>query len=141
MESLKELNKWENNDGAPVSHYDYLLLPRHWLHQRSLVVDLECISSSCFLRDVVQGSFPNCNKRKCAHPDDVYTKNGYIHRSVLENCLVCAPHNGYIYSVSGFLDGMDGNSLLRLSDGEFKTYKSYYKTRCVFLFHFCHLLK
>lgn len=129
VNSLKGLYKWERNDDVNVSHCDYLLLPRHWLCESSLVVDLECTSSASFLRDVVQGSFSICNKRKCVHQDDVYTKNGFLHRSVLENCLVCTPHNGYIYSISGFLDGMNGNSLLRFSDGEFKSYKSYYKMR------------
>uniref|UniRef100_A0A803KMM7 Uncharacterized protein n=1 Tax=Chenopodium quinoa TaxID=63459 RepID=A0A803KMM7_CHEQI len=128
VESLKGLYEWEKNVDVPVSHYDYILLPRQWLHRSSLI-DLECISSASFLRDVVQGSFSNCNKCKCAHQDDVYTKNGFLHRSVLENCLVCTPHNGYIYSISGILDGMNGNSYLSLSDGTLKTYKSYYKMR------------
>uniref|UniRef100_A0A803L442 Uncharacterized protein n=1 Tax=Chenopodium quinoa TaxID=63459 RepID=A0A803L442_CHEQI len=128
VESLKGFYKWEKNVNVPVSHYDYILLPRQWVHRSSLV-DLECISSASFLRDVVQGSFSNYNKRKCAHQDDVYTKNGFLHRSVLENCLVCTPHNGYIYSISGILDGMNGNSYLSLSDGTLKTYKSYYKMR------------
>lgn len=143
VESLKGLFEREKNDSMPVSHHDYLILPRHWLHRSSLVSDLERITSASFLRDVVQGSFPNCNKRKCPQPkkkDEVYTKNGFLHRSVLENCLVCTPHNGYIYSISGFLDGMDGNSLLSLSNGEVKTYKSYYKIRYVSFF-ICNLLK
>ncbi|KAL2941463.1 Endoribonuclease Dicer-like protein 2 [Bienertia sinuspersici] len=126
VESLKGLENWENDD-VDVSLYDYLLVPHQWVHQNSLA-DWECNSSASFLRDI-QSSFTICNKRKCVQQDDVYTKNGYLHRSVLEKCLVCTPHNGYFYSISGFLDGLNGNSFLSLKDGEFKTYKSYFKMR------------
>lgn len=132
VKSLKALNEWEKNDDSHISFIDYLLLPCHWMRQSSFV-DLECIRSTSLLGDVVQDSLLSIHKRKYfnnVHDDYyIYTKNGILPRSVLENCLVCTPHNGYFYSVSGFLDGMDGKSHLKLRDNQQKTYTSYYKTR------------
>jgi len=126
METLEGLKKWEKNKNGHFSRYDYLVLPCRWLSGRSCI-DWNSISSVSFLKNEVQGSLANCNNR-CGL-GHVYTKNGYVHCSLLEKCLVYTPHNGYIYCVLGFLDGMDGNSLMRRRDDELITYKRYYKMR------------
>ncbi|XP_074263161.1 endoribonuclease Dicer homolog 2-like [Silene latifolia] len=126
-EELKELFKWDKDIDMPGSHYDYLLLPCQRLHQSSSI-DWECIFSASFLSNDVGVSFNRLNI-ETHHCENVYTKNGYIHPSVLQNCLVCTPHNGYIYCVSGFLDGTNGNSLLTVKDGEIITYKMHYQVR------------
>ncbi|KAH9620604.1 hypothetical protein KSS87_015515 [Heliosperma pusillum] len=124
---LKDLFKWDKDNDMHGSHYDYLLLPCQWLQQYSSI-DWECIFSASFLSNNV-GVSSNSVNIETPHCENVYTKNGYIHPSVLQNCLVCTPHNGYIYCVSGFLEGMNGNSLLSVKDDEIITYKKYYEVR------------
>ncbi|XP_074292771.1 endoribonuclease Dicer homolog 2-like [Silene latifolia] len=124
---IKELFKWDKDIDMNGSHYDYLLLPCQWSHQSSSI-DWECIYSASFLSNDSAVSIKSV-KIETDHCENVYTKNGYIHPSVLQNCLVCTPHNGYIYCVSGFLDGMNGNSLLSVKDDEIVTYKKYYQVR------------
>ncbi|KAK9673492.1 hypothetical protein RND81_12G170800 [Saponaria officinalis] len=126
-DSVAGLFKWEKSGDTHEAHYDYLLLPCHCLHQISSI-DWDCIYSASFFKNEVNASFTSNNPENL-HPENVYTKNGYVHPSVLQNCLVCTPHNGYFYCVSGFLDGMNSNSLLSLRDGEFMTYKKYYGVR------------
>ena len=129
METMEGLKKWEKDENAHFSHYDdYLVLPCRWSRGRSLLIDWDSIRSVASLRRTkVQGPVTNCNNR-CGL-NRVHTKNGHVCCSLLEKCLVCTPHNGYIYCVLGFLDGMDGNSVMRQRDDELTTYKSYYKMR------------
>ncbi|KAL9234863.1 hypothetical protein vseg_009681 [Gypsophila vaccaria] len=125
--SVEGLFKWEKSGDAHGLCYDYLLLPCHWLHQSSSI-DWNCILSASIVKNEVDVSSTSDNPENL-HPEKVYTKNGFVHPSVLQNCLVCTPHNGYFYCVSGLLDGMDGNSLLSLRDDEIMTYKKYYSVR------------
>ncbi|KAF1002409.1 endoribonuclease Dicer homolog 2-like isoform X2 [Apium graveolens] len=107
--------------------YDYLLLPTTG-SQLSPTIDWGCVSSVLFKRGIICHDHANC-----PFPKDQYnimqTRNGLVCRCVLENSLVCTPHNGYIYCILGTLEGMNGCSMMNLKDGESVTYKDYYEKR------------
>jgi endoribonuclease Dicer len=48
---------------------------------------------------------------------------------MLQHAVVCTPHNGMLYTVSGFLD-LNANSLMPDS---VVSYKAHFKTRYLFL--------
>ncbi|KAL6599548.1 hypothetical protein ACP70R_045685 [Stipagrostis hirtigluma subsp. patula] len=56
------------------------------------------------------------------------TIDGPVCRCMLENCVVCTPHNGMLYAVTGFLD-LNANSLMHRNDGSVVSYKTHFKTR------------
>ncbi|XP_066370004.1 endoribonuclease Dicer homolog 2a-like isoform X3 [Miscanthus floridulus] len=58
----------------------------------------------------------------------VQTKGGPFCPGMLQNSVVCTPHNGFFYAVSGFLD-LNANSLLHKSDGSVLSYKTHFKER------------
>jgi len=64
----------------------------------------------------------------CKDTNLVQTKNGLLCRCLLKNSVVCTPHNGMLYAVSGFLE-LNANSLLHRSDGSAVSYKTHFKTR------------
>jgi len=70
----------------------------------------------------------------CKDTNLVQTKNGLLCRCLLKNSVVCTPHNGMLYAVSGFLD-LNVNSLLPQSDGNAVSvsYKTHFKTRYAFV--------
>ncbi|KAL1827714.1 hypothetical protein ACET3Z_006126 [Daucus carota] len=107
--------------------YDYLLLPTTGSLQ-SLHIDWKCVYSVLFKSKNI------CHDNtSCPFPKDQYnvlhTRDGLVCRCVLENSLVCTPHNGYIYCILGTLDDTTGSSVLKLKDGEFISYKNYYDKR------------
>jgi endoribonuclease Dicer len=69
----------------------------------------------------------------CKDTDFVQTKDGPLCRCTLKNSIVCTPHNGTLYAVSGFLD-LNVNSLLHRSDGSVVSYKTHFKTRYELVF-------
>ncbi|KAJ1294685.1 hypothetical protein BS78_01G164800 [Paspalum vaginatum] len=64
----------------------------------------------------------------CKDIDLLQTKDGSFCRCMLQNSIVCTPHNGMFYVVSGFLD-LNANSLLYQSDGSAVSYKAHFKDR------------
>ncbi|CAB4316121.1 unnamed protein product [Prunus armeniaca] len=103
---------------------DYLLLPGTKVPQRPLIIDWKCITSVLFpceeySRDHVDCSLPNW----------IYTKSGVVCTCMIQNSLVCTPHNGTLYCITGLLGELNGNSLLSLRDGRALTYKKYYEER------------
>ncbi|XP_050384255.1 endoribonuclease Dicer homolog 2 [Argentina anserina] len=104
--------------------FDYLLLPGIRVHQRPSIIDWQCVISVLF---------PDEEYRKehidCSLPRVLRTKNGVLCTCMIRNSLVWTPHNGSLYCITGLLDEMNGNSLLRLSDGTVLTYKQYYETK------------
>lgn len=51
---------------------------------------------------------------------------------MIKNSLVYTPHNGYVYCITGLLNAMNGNSLLKLRDDDkVVTYKKYFKVKYV----------
>lgn len=69
----------------------------------------------------------------CKDTGSVQTKDGPLCPCLLRNSIVCTPHNGMFYVVSGFLD-LNANSLLHRSDGSVLSYKSHFKERYKFPF-------
>ena len=67
----------------------------------------------------------------CKDTNLVQTKDGPLCRCLLKNSVVCTPHNGMLYAVSGFLE-LNANSLLHRSDGSAVSYKTHFKTRYEF---------
>ncbi|GMH07608.1 hypothetical protein Nepgr_009448 [Nepenthes gracilis] len=124
---IKVVDKLQKDED--FTHVDYLLLPGcgHGSPENSSFIDWNCISSGLFQSSNVMDSHTDC-----IHSGDsclVYTNNGFVCGCMLKNCLVYTPHNGYMYCITGFLNDLNGNSHLRLKDGEVVTYKDYYKNQ------------
>ncbi|EMS67762.1 Endoribonuclease Dicer-like protein 2a [Triticum urartu] len=64
----------------------------------------------------------------CKQVDLLQTKDGPLCRCMLQNSIVCTPHNSKFYAVNGFLD-LNSKSLLHLRDGSALTYINYFNTR------------
>ncbi|XWS63587.1 hypothetical protein CRYUN_Cryun06bG0113500 [Craigia yunnanensis] len=116
-EVLSDLRSGNNSD------IDYLLLPANYLGQNP-VIDWSSVSSVSFSYDNVWKDHVNCNAGM------IQTKSGLLCTCMIQNSLVCTPHNGHAYIVNGFLNNLNANSLWRLSDGSVMTYKEYYELRC-----------
>ncbi|GFP90070.1 endoribonuclease dicer homolog 2 [Phtheirospermum japonicum] len=124
----RNLNKLPENDqdpnnnkiGSPV--FSYLLLPVLSSHQ-GVSIDWNCIDSVRYPANASHHFRTDCRLSK------IHTKDGLVCRCMLENSLVCTPHNGFLYCVNGILDGLDGNSTLEVRDGELFTYKKYFEQR------------
>jgi hypothetical protein len=81
----------------------------------------------------------NCSRNGNAHV--VQTKCGPVCACVLQNSLVCTPHNGNIYCITGVFEDLNGNSLLKMGDGGAITYKEYFAKRyCSFIIHLYHAI-
>ncbi|KAF9602740.1 hypothetical protein IFM89_030628 [Coptis chinensis] len=118
--SADALDKHQQNDTVP--RISYLLLPSTNADGKSPNIHWDCISSLFTL---------NCHRSHCPEKsclNYVHTKDKEICRGMLMNSLVVTPHNGYVYCISGFLDGLDGNSVMK-SKGEAHRYKEYYKSK------------
>lgn len=111
--------------GSAVS--DYLLLPSLGSTQNPQI-NWECVNSVLFPSQVLGDKHINCCSTQ-GHKRSVNTKTGVVCSCMLQNSLVCTPHNGYLYCVTGLLDNLDCNSLLEQRTGESVTYKEYYKKR------------
>ncbi|XP_054796957.1 endoribonuclease Dicer homolog 2 isoform X2 [Prosopis cineraria] len=96
---------------------DYLMLPATAIDQRPLIVDWPSVTS-------IFSSQQGCNN----HGANVRTKDALVCSCKLENSLVCTPHNGQFYITTGRMK-LNGNSVLRLSNGRITTYKKYYKEK------------
>ncbi|XBI78947.1 hypothetical protein VPH35_088540 [Triticum aestivum] len=70
----------------------------------------------------------NRHCHSCKQVDLLQTKDGPLCRCMLQNSIVCTPHNSKFYAVNGFLD-LNSKSLLHLRDGSALTYINYFNTR------------
>ncbi|KAL8532956.1 hypothetical protein ACS0TY_009280 [Phlomoides rotata] len=112
-----------HNDGLTM--FNYLLLPFLSANDE-ISVDWKCIYAVLYPKR----SSLNEHTDRCSSEGDryrVHTKNGLVCSCMLENALVCTPHNGHIYCTKGFLDGIDGNSCFNPKNGESITYKDHFK--------------
>jgi endoribonuclease Dicer len=82
-------------------------------------------SSTLEVTDKDVRHYSSCNK----DTNLVQTKDGPLCPCMLQHAVVCTPHNGMLYTVSGFLD-LNANSLMRNSA---ISYKTHFKTRYLFL--------
>lgn len=112
---------------------DYLLLPSTSLNHKNLLIDWNTISSVLFSCDNGLMSHATCLISK-GSARGVQTKDGLVCSCMLENAVVHTPHNGHLYVLKGFLEELDGSSLLRLREGAAITYKEYFESRSVLLF-------
>lgn len=100
-------------DGLEI---DYLLLPS-MVNEQGPTIDWLTVNSV------------NSSKIACVdHTPNIRTKEGLVCRCIIQNSLVCTPHNGYIYITTGMMN-LDGNSPLKLKSGEVITYKNYFKKK------------
>ncbi|XP_022776009.1 endoribonuclease Dicer homolog 2-like isoform X2 [Durio zibethinus] len=104
------------------SEIDYLLLPSNYLGQNP-VIDWSSVSSVSFSYEKFWKEHVNCNAGM------IQTKSGLLCTCLIQNSLVCTPHNGHAYIINGCLNNLNANSLLRLSDESVMTYKEYYEQR------------
>ncbi|KAL8233189.1 hypothetical protein R6Q57_002967 [Mikania cordata] len=106
------------------SIFDYLLFPSMGLNKSSLVIDWASVNSV---------AFPYTKEHYCSltskYHRRINTMNGVVCSCYLENSLVYTPHNQRLYCTTGRLDGLNGNSLLEIKEGEAITYTNYYKIR------------
>ncbi|KZV54253.1 endoribonuclease Dicer2 [Dorcoceras hygrometricum] len=109
--------------GKDCAAFDYLLLPCVEYH-----VDWKLVSAVQFLNNISFDKQVDCIQTKCLGRY-LHTKNGLVCICMLENSLVCTPHNGSRYCITGTLDGYDGNSNLELRNGSVLSCKSYFKKR------------
>ncbi|TQD69694.1 hypothetical protein C1H46_044773 [Malus baccata] len=109
---------------------DYLLLPGTRIHQEAVIIDWRCVTSVLFASEEYSNDHVNCSTLNgCSRL--VHTKQGLVCTCMIQNSLVCTPHNGTIYCITGLLSNLNGNSLLKLRDGRALTYKKYYEERIV----------
>ncbi|KAJ1414388.1 Ribonuclease III domain [Sesbania bispinosa] len=104
---------------------DYLLLPAIAKKHRP-AVDWLAINSV------------NPSKFTCEyHASNIRTKSGLVCTCIMQNALVCTPHNGYIYITTGVME-LNGNSPLELRGGGVTTYKKYFEQKHGTQLHFEH---
>ncbi|XP_039018173.1 endoribonuclease Dicer homolog 2-like isoform X1 [Hibiscus syriacus] len=111
------------------SDIDYLLLPSNYVG-RNPAIDWLSVSSVLFSYEKVWNYHKNCNAGM------IQTKSGPLCTCMIQNSLVSTPHNGHAYIITGFLNDLNANSLLSLSDGSKMTYKQYYEQRHGVNLHF-----
>ncbi|KAK2399935.1 endoribonuclease Dicer protein [Trifolium repens] len=92
---------------------DYLLLPSIAIDETP-AVDWLTISS-------IHPSKVTCRH----HETNIWTAKGLVFGCILQNALVCTPHNGRTYITTNIME-LDGNSPLEVGDGEVTTYKKYF---------------
>ncbi|KAL6144277.1 hypothetical protein ACLB2K_054972 [Fragaria x ananassa] len=124
------LDKWnEVFDGLSLREslgVDYLLLPG--TRVRPSIIDWQCVRSVLFSRGEYVKEHIDCSlPNGCSHA--VQTKNSVVCTCMIQNSLVYTPHNGSLYYITGVLDELNGNSLLRLSEDKVLTYKNYFEAR------------
>lgn len=125
--NLKKLR--EDLDGLELGgnfEIDYLLLPATSRDQRPLVIDWGSVTSALFSCDESYRDHINCSL-----PMALHTKDGLLCTCMLKNSLVYTPHNDYLYCITGLLNDLNGNSLLRQRGGRIITYKKYFVERYV----------
>ena len=67
----------------------------------------------------------------CSLPKELHTKDGLLCTCMLKNSLIYTPHNDHLYCITGLLNDLNGNSLLRYRDGRIITYKKHFEERYV----------
>ncbi|KAF2283119.1 hypothetical protein GH714_043443 [Hevea brasiliensis] len=105
---------------------DYLLLPSMGSCQKPSI-DWNSIISVLFSHENAWKYHVNSPLKDCTRI--MWTKNGQVCKCMLQNSLVYTPHNGEVYCIEGIYDHLDGRSLLKLKNGDYTSYKEYYKDK------------
>ncbi|KAI3470366.1 hypothetical protein Pfo_027029 [Paulownia fortunei] len=125
LNKLHEDDQYSERNGSAV--FNYLLLPSLRSHQ-NISIDWKCINSVLYPKNASWHKCTDCLSNR-GYGHHMHTKNGLVCCHMLENSLVCTPHNDFLYCITGTLAGFDGNTYLVLRDGESVTYKKYYEQR------------
>lgn len=124
------INSLRKNDILP--RVTYLILPSIEGNEKTPVIDWDCLASffptTAFWssENMLNRHLKNCSGEGCAR--DMHTKDTVVCSCMLANSLVVTPHNGYVYCITGFFDGLDGNSVLKTNGGGV-TYREYYQSK------------
>uniref|UniRef100_A0A7N0TZE9 Uncharacterized protein n=1 Tax=Kalanchoe fedtschenkoi TaxID=63787 RepID=A0A7N0TZE9_KALFE len=108
---------------------DYLLLPTiSKMDQKNVRIDWITVASafiSCKrgLNDHTR-CFPPVNRGRA-----VQSKSEVVCSCMLQCAIVRTPHNDRLYHVSGFLNGLNGNSLMLREEGKEIKYNEYFESR------------
>ncbi|KAH9670549.1 Endoribonuclease Dicer [Citrus sinensis] len=120
LDKLNEiLDGFELRDNLEI---DYLLLP-----STGQLIDWKTVATVLFPRD--NGSKHNMNCSTMFNARIVHTKSGPLCTCKIHNSLVCTPHNGQIYCITGVLGHLNANSLFTRNNGSVTTYKKHYEER------------
>ncbi|KAG5574722.1 hypothetical protein H5410_054856 [Solanum commersonii] len=107
--------------GSSVS--DYLLLPSVGTPPE---INWKCVNFLLFPSQVLGDKHMDwCSTQ--GRKRNVNTITGVVCSCMLENSLVCTPHNGHIYCINSFLDNLDCNSLMGVRTEESITYREHFK--------------
>ncbi|KAH9670561.1 Endoribonuclease Dicer [Citrus sinensis] len=101
---------------------DYLLLPAS-----EQLIDWEPVASLSFPCDIGLKHHKNCSTMSNARV--IQTKSGPLCTCMIHNSVVCTPHSGQIYYITGVLGHLNANSLFTRNDGSAITYKKHYEER------------
>ncbi|PON59109.1 Endoribonuclease Dicer-like [Parasponia andersonii] len=107
---------------------DYLLLPTTTTNLRHPIIDWESVTSVLFSCNKFHKNHINCHPLK-AYSSCIQTKSGLVCTCMIKNSLVYTPHNGNVYFITGILNDMNENSLLKLKDDRVITYKKYFEEK------------
>ncbi|BBH07245.1 dicer-like 2, partial [Prunus dulcis] len=118
-----------------IESIDYLLLPAARMHQRPSIIDWECVTSVSFQCEENSEYHVDCSPPKnCSRV--LHTKNGMVCTCRIQNSLVYTPHTGLLYCITGLLDDLNGNSLLRPRGRRARSYKTHYEENNLYSFSF-----
>ena len=110
---------------------DYLLFPATPRNLRPAVIDWGSVTSVLFSCEKFRRDHINCYSSKAN--SRIHTKSGLVCTCMIKNSLVYTPHNGHAYYITGILNDMNGNSLLKLRNKSVITYKKYYEVKYALL--------
>ncbi|KAJ9546095.1 hypothetical protein OSB04_025802 [Centaurea solstitialis] len=114
--SIMKLKSYFDKLGSKNSHLtcDYLLLPSNGFHKNQLFIDWKSVRSALF---------PYENAANCPLTGDnhqkVHTKNGLTCSCLVENSLVCTPHNERLYCTTKRFADLNGKSTMNKREGEY----------------------
>ncbi|KAJ8753073.1 hypothetical protein K2173_011841 [Erythroxylum novogranatense] len=103
---------------------DYFLLPMSCYKPS---IDWATVTSVLFKYEDAWKNHLNCPLND--NSGALQTKSGLACKCMLRNSLVCTPHNGKLYCITGFFDDLDGRSHLRHQNEGFMTYSEYYEKK------------
>ncbi|XP_020423500.1 endoribonuclease Dicer homolog 2 isoform X1 [Prunus persica] len=129
LQNLKEvLERLSLGQNIGVESINYLLLPAARMHQKPLIIDWECVMSVPFRSEENSEYHIDCSPpNNCSGV--LHTKNGMVCTCRVQNSLVCTPHTGLLDCITGLLDDLNGNSLLRPRGRRARTYKTHYEEK------------
>lgn len=124
----KEMDQFSKRNGSVV--FDYLLLPA-LESNKSVSIDWKSVDAVSYPNNILRNEHTHCFSTR-GHGHYKHTRDGLVCCCYLEQSLVYTPHNGFLYCITGPLDGINGSSYFELEDGGIVTYKGYYEQKFVF---------